>query len=138
MDGFPSWASWIITAAVGVSPGLATLSARLIAGCSIAFYGRASPMVSERALVLRRQRKIHPRVLAGLGPAIHGPPAGASVAAVDAGTRQHKAGHGRLGFLWVYHLFEPERWRFLALACRATRQPQAAAPISKCRTPLQP
>ena len=30
MDDLPSWALWIITAAVGVSPGLAVLSARPI------------------------------------------------------------------------------------------------------------
>ena len=31
MDDLPSWALWIITAAVGVSPGLAILSVRRIA-----------------------------------------------------------------------------------------------------------
>jgi hypothetical protein len=31
MDNLPSWALWIITAAVGVSPGLAILCARPIA-----------------------------------------------------------------------------------------------------------
>jgi hypothetical protein len=46
--------------------------------------------------MLRHEHKIHPLVLAGLDPAIHGPTAGALQAGVDA---RHKAGDGRIRFL---------------------------------------
>jgi hypothetical protein len=78
-------------------------------------------------LVLRRQRKMHPLVLAGLarGPSAHGIDRWASTGLRQAprqlpwmpgtrpvlgprGARTRGPEHGRLRFLWVYHLFEPE------------------------------